>query len=239
MHFLLKTHYFVRSLLFNIFYIIFSIVYCTLFLLTVFLPLKVRLYFSRFWNYTMLYAARIILGIRYEVIGREHLSKKASIVLCKHQSAWETILMPCLFKNSSIILKREILFIPFFGWALALTRPIAIQRKRRRAAMNKIIIEGKKYFANGRWIVFFPEGTRTVYGVKDPYYHSGGARLAIATEQSITPVALNSGKYWPRKSFLKTPGTIKVIIGPAISSKGKTDEELTEGVKRWIEGHVA
>jgi 1-acyl-sn-glycerol-3-phosphate acyltransferase len=197
-----------------------------------------RYEFVKGWNITITYLAKLICGIEYEIKGLHHLEAmmdKPVIVLSKHQSAWETISFIALLpKQLCFVFKRELLWIPFFGWALALLRMIHINRSKTAAASQSIANQGKKYLAQGVWIIIFPEGTRTKVGVKTNY-RKGGARLASATKAWVLPIAHNAGHVWPRNSFLKYPGKVTISIGPAISPENKSAEELHQQTEQWIE----
>lgn len=178
---------------------------------------------------------RVICKLDYKIEGLEHLPKdRIGIVFSKHQSTWETFFLPLFFHQPAIILKRELLWVPFFGWGLAASDPIAINRNDKRSSMQQIIEKGKKYLDQGRWVLIFPEGTRMPPGVAGKY-KLGGARLAEATGYPVLPVAHNAGEFWPKKQFIKRPGVIHVVIGPMIESKDKTAEEILELAKTWIE----
>jgi 1-acyl-sn-glycerol-3-phosphate acyltransferase len=167
----------------------------------------------------------VICNIQYRVLGMEHIQECGSqpmILLSKHQSAWETIVYPYIFpKTLCFVSKRELLCLPFFGWALASLKMITINRGDREVARAAVAIQGKERLALGHWIAIFPEGTRTPVGSYRPY-RKGGFRLAIATETDIIPVAQNAGNVWPRNRFLKYPGMVTVSIGHAISVKNKS-----------------
>jgi len=172
-----------------------------------------------------------------EVIGKENLHDKASIIMAKHQSTWETYALQKVFPHHVWILKKQLLHVPFFGWGLAQLEPIAINRSTRKAAMQQIIEQGKERLRDNLWIVIFPEGTRIPAGKKGKY-KLGGARLAEATKAPIIPVAHNAGEYWAKGSFLIKPGTVKMIIGEAIYPEGKSPEEINNLVETWIEGQM-
>ena len=190
------------------------------------------------WNITITYLAKNICGIEYEILGMENLQAmidKPVILLSKHQSAWETIAFIALIpKQLCFVFKRELLWIPFFGWALALLRMIHINRSNKAAASQSIAGQGKKYLGQGLWIIIFPEGTRTKVGAHT-LYRKGGARLASATKAWVIPIAHNAGHVWPRNSFLKYPGKVTISIGPAISSENKSAEQLHQETEKWIE----
>ena len=189
------------------------------------------------WNRFVVSAARTILGISYEIRGRENLPDHPVIVMAKHQSAWETIALPIILPPQSMVLKKELLAIPFFGWGLALTSPIAINRKAGKDALKQIVKQGKHRMEQGFWVTIFPEGTRVKPG-ETGRYGIGGAWLATHTNTPVLPVAHNAGEVWPRHSFIKRPGRITVSIGPVISSQGKKADALNEEVKAWIESEM-
>ena len=176
-------------------------------------------------------------GIHYEVVGRENIPATNAIVLCKHQSAWETLVLPLCLPPLAFVIKRELLWIPFFGWGLALMEPIAIDRGVRRKAIYQLLAQGRERLEAGRWVVVFPEGTRVSAGSKGTY-SLGGALLAQRTGYPVVPVAHNAGEYWPRRRFLKRPGTIQLTFGPVIESTGKSAAEINALAESWIEKTV-
>jgi len=189
------------------------------------------------WAHIMLYLIRVICGVHYRVLGIENIPKTPSIVLSKHQSAWETLAFQQIFPAQVWVLKKELLHIPFFGWGLAMTSPIAINRSSGRAALKQIVQQGKDRLKQGLWIVIFPEGARVVPGKKGKY-GIGGAWLATHTGVSVVPVAHNAGELWGKNSFIKRPGTITVSIGAPIDPAGMKASELNAKVEEWIELEV-
>ncbi|UCD69187.1 MAG: 1-acyl-sn-glycerol-3-phosphate acyltransferase [Betaproteobacteria bacterium] len=189
------------------------------------------------WSKLIIILVRVICGMRYRVIGRENIPQEASIVLSKHQSAWETIAFQQIFPPQVWVLKKILLKIPFFGWGLAMMNPIAIDRGAGVRALRQTLEQGSKRILDGWWIVIFPEGTRMAPG-KRGRYHVGGAWLAAQLGAKVVPIAHNAGTVWARKAFLKYPGTITVSIGPAIDATGRKPEELMKGVEDWIEQEV-
>ena len=190
------------------------------------------------WSHIMLFLARFICGVRYCVLGTENIPRKPTIVLSKHQSAWETLAFQQIFPPQVWVLKKELLHIPFFGWGLAMTSPIAINRSRGKAALKQIIRQGRDRLQKGLWIIIFPEGTRIDPGKKGRY-GIGGAWLATNTGVSVVPVAHNAGVLWGKNSFIKFPGTITVSIGEPIDPAGMDANELNNKVEEWIELEVA
>ncbi len=190
------------------------------------------------WAHIMLFLTRVICGVHYRILGTENIPKKPSIVLSKHQSAWETLAFQQIFPPQVWVLKKELLHIPFFGWGLAMTNPIAINRSLGRTALKQIVQQGKDRLKKGLWIVIFPEGTRIDPGKKGKY-GIGGAWLAINTGVPVVPVAHNAGVLWGKNSFIKFPGTITVSIGEPIDPAGMDASELNTKVEEWIELEVA
>lgn len=189
------------------------------------------------WSRIVLWLLRVLCGLRYEVRGREHIPKTPSIVLCKHQSAWETLALQSVFPPQVWVMKRSMLFVPFLGWGLAMLSPIAIDRNAGRAALKQVTDQGRDRLRKGLWIVIFPEGTRVAPG-KVGRYGIGGAWLATHTGTPVVPVAHNAGEFWGRNSFLKYPGTITMSIGAPIDPKGLKPGELNDQVQAWIEGEM-
>jgi 1-acyl-sn-glycerol-3-phosphate acyltransferase len=190
------------------------------------------------WLTLSIDAARVIMGIRYQIHGQEHLpvgDTSPAILLVKHQSTYETFLMPAIMPHPlAYVFKRELLYVPFFGWAIGQLDMIHIDRSQRAKAFAKVVEQGQALLAQGVWVIMFPEGTRIPRGERG-IYKSGGARLAIATGAPVIPVAVTSAKCWPRKAFIKYPGVVDVSIGQPIASVGRDADELTREVEQWIE----
>jgi 1-acyl-sn-glycerol-3-phosphate acyltransferase len=203
-------------------------------------PLKplVRYRVITLWSRLMVAAAHAICGIRYRVLGAEHIPAEPCIILSKHQSAWETLAFQVIFPPHVWVLKRELLWIPFFGWGLAMLSPIAIDRASGARALRQTLEQGRERLRQGFSIVIFPEGTRVAPGTRGAY-QPGGAWLAVQTAVPVLPVAHNAGRCWPRNSFCKYPGLITVSIGPAIPSRGRSAQELIGEVENWIENEMA
>jgi 1-acyl-sn-glycerol-3-phosphate acyltransferase len=229
---------FLRSLLLMLIIVLATIIWAPLCFLSAPFPYNKRYFWTGRWNKFVMWACKVICGIRYEVRGAENLPDGPAILLSKHQSIWETIFyiyyMP---KPLVYVFKRSILYIPFFGWAMALLRMIPIDRSKGKDAFAQIVEQGKKRLAGGQWIIMFPEGTRIPVGQRGKY-KGGGARLAIETNSVVVPIAMNSGEHWPKSSFIKIPGTIVVSIGKPISSAGLNANELMQQVENWIESEM-
>ncbi len=189
------------------------------------------------WTRIMLFLLRTICGVRYQVLGAENIPKKPSVIISKHQSAWETLAFQQIFPPQVWVLKKELLRIPFFGWGLAMTSPIAIDRSSGKAALDQVVEQGKDRLKRGFWVVVFPEGTRIAPGKKGKY-RIGGAWLATHTNALVVPVAHNAGELWGRNSFVKNPGTITVSIGAPIDPTGMEPVVLNAQVETWIETEV-
>ena len=185
--------------------------------------------------------ARVILGIRTRVIGMENLPQEqraGAVLLVKHQSTLETFLMPTLMPHPlAYVFKKELIYVPFFGWAMARLDMIHIDRKQGARAFSKVVAQGRVLLAQGIWIIMFPEGTRIPRGQRG-VYKNGGTRLAIQAGAPVIPVAVTSARVWPRKAFIKYPGVVDVSIGPAIPTTGRKAEELMNEVEAWIEGEM-
>jgi len=223
-----------RSALFWLALLLVTPPYAILALATAPLPRMLRYRIISGWSRVMLWCLRGLCGIRWRVEGREHLPKAPSVILAKHQSAWETLAFQQIFPPQVHVLKRELLWLPFFGWGLALMSPIAIDRGRGLSALRQMARRGRVRLQQGFWVVVFPEGTRVKPGARRKY-QLGGAWLATHAGAQVVPVAHNAGRFWPRNSFLKYPGRVTVRIGPPIDSKGRDPEEINALAEMWIE----
>jgi 1-acyl-sn-glycerol-3-phosphate acyltransferase len=226
-----------RSSLFTLILAVWTVFCGTLVLCSYVLPESYRFKccyaICQMWRYGFMAMCHIILGIRCQLQGQENISATPAIYLVKHQSAWETIALQIWTPPAIFVLKRELLAIPFFGWALWGLRMIWIDRSAGKAALDKIVTQGQKRLGQGLSIIIFPEGTRVAPG-KMGKFKLGGSRLAVRTGAPVIPVAHNAGELWPRNAFIKKSGTITVRFGPAIDPAGLTDNELNERVETWI-----
>lgn len=203
------------------------------------LPEDRRGVISNAWGKTNLWLLRVVCGLDYRVTGWEHLPETPCVIMAKHQSAWETMaLRGILPPNQCWILKRELTWIPVFGWALAVMRPIAIDRKAGSKAVKQVIREGTAALKEGRLVVVFPEGTRVAPGERRKY-NVGGALLAERSGYPVLPIAHNAGVFWRRRAFAKYPGTVEVVIGPVIPTAGRRATEILADTEDWIETTVA
>jgi 1-acyl-sn-glycerol-3-phosphate acyltransferase len=223
-----------RSSLFALALVLITPPYALLALASFPLPRMTRYWVISGWSRVVLLLAKSILKIDCRVEGREHLPSRPSVILSKHQSAWETLAFQQIFPPQVHVLKRELLWIPFFGWGLALMSPIAIDRSRGISALRSIARRGRERLAQGFWVVVFPEGTRVAPGERRDY-QLGGAWLAAASGAPIVPVAHNAGLLWSRNAFIKRPGTVTVRIGPPIDTANGDPKALNALAETWIE----
>ena len=224
-----------RSALFALALVVVTPPYALIALAAFPLPRVARYRIISGWSRLVVRLARALCGIRWTVEGREHLPAKPAVILAKHQSAWETLAFQEIFPPQVLVLKKELLWIPFFGWGLALMSPIAIDRANGRAALRDIARRGRERLAQGFWVVIFPEGTRVRVGEKRAY-QQGGAWLAAQCGVPVVPVAHNAGRLWPRNAFLKRPGNVTVRIGPPIPTAGRDAKQISADAEAWIEG---
>ncbi len=228
---------FIRSLVFLLLQIIITPLFTVIAILSFpFHPIT-RYRLISGWALTMLWLLRVVCGIRMAVRGAENIPAKPCVVMCKHQSAWETMALQKVFPPQVWVLKRELLWLPFFGWGLAMTSPVAIRRSNGREAIKQLLSQGKERLAQGFCVVIFPEGTRIPFGQRGKY-KSGGALLTVASGAPVVPVAHNAGKLWAKNSFLKFPGLITMSIGQPIDPTGLKAEEITRRVEEWIENEI-
>ncbi len=227
----------IRSLIFLLLQIVLTPIFSTLALLTFPFPPLQRYRLIASYARTMLWLLRVVCGIRHEVRGAENIPAEPAIVLCKHQSAWETLALQVVFPPQVWVLKRELLWLPFFGWGLAMTSPIAINRSNGKGAMKQLLKQGKERLAQGFCVVIFPEGTRIPFGRRGKY-KVGGALLAASSGTPVVPVAHNAGRLWGRAAFIKHPGVITMSIGKPIVAQGRKAEDINAEVEAWIENEV-
>lgn len=230
---------YVRSVLFVVIAILFTVPLTTMIVLCSVLPMSWRIFFSVLWRKCFMAATRGVLGIQTQVIGRENLPAEPVVILSKHQSAWETVALQEFFAPTWLVfvLKKELLYVPFIGWALAAVREISIDRKAGLDALEQVVEQGRNRLQRGYSVVIFPEGTRVAPGTRRRY-KGGGAHLAVRTGYKVVPVAHNAGELWPRNAFLKHAGTVTVSIGPAIETAGKTSDQVIKATEAWIEAEM-
>lgn len=227
---------FIRSLLLLIYFVLFTVPYAiACFIAFPFMRADKRYWMAAGWCRATLVTVRWLNGIRYRIEGYENLPDAPAVLLSKHQSAWETLAFPALMPRPlCYVFKRELLYVPFFGWALGMLKMVHINRKEGKYAFASVIRQGKARMAEGAWVIMFPEGTRTPTG-KQGKYKTGGARFAIACDAPVVPIAHNAGRVWPRNSFLKYAGIVTVSIGKPIDTTGLTPDEVNTRVEQWIE----
>jgi 1-acyl-sn-glycerol-3-phosphate acyltransferase len=223
-----------RSLVFFVVYSITAVLFSCLGVLLWPLPFKWRYAVVSQWAKLNIWLLAKICNLHLEVEGKEHIGEEPAVIICKHQSAWETLALQAVFPPQVWVLKRELLWIPFFGWGLASLNPIAIDRKAGRKALSQVIEQGLDRLSSGAWVVVFPEGTRVAPG-RMGRFGIGGARLAVDTGYPVIPVAHDAGHYWPKRGFLKKPGTIRMVIGKKIETSDVDAGILNQQLFEWMQ----
>lgn len=201
-----------------------------------FMPFSIRYRVATSWSRFVIFWAKWAGGLSYTVHGKENIPQNGAIIISNHQSTWETLFMQVLLPVQSWVLKRELLFIPFFGWGLYLIEPIAIRRNQLNS-ITQLIEQGTKRLKQGRFVVIFPEGTRVAPGHLGRFSRSAAA-LSEASQFPVVPLAHNAGEFWPRGLWIKKTGNITVNIGPVIDPKGKTVTEINEAARNWIKENL-
>jgi 1-acyl-sn-glycerol-3-phosphate acyltransferase len=223
------------SILFTLLLFVSVPLYGTLVLIfTALFPRHVTYAWVLAWVNSVLWLLRVLCRLEFHVEGREHLPTRNCVVLLKHSSAWEAIAQLRIFPPQTWVLKRELMWAPVLGWVLWLLKPIAIDRRGGGVAVQQVLEQGHARLAEGLWVMIFPEGTRMPVGTTRRY-GMGGALLAAAEGLPVVPVAHNAGYFWPRRGWLKRPGTIRVVIGPPIETQGVEPRIVNERAQRWIE----
>lgn len=228
----------IRTFVFYLLLSLSALFWCTLSMFVApFLPFRLRYRFINvYWCRFAVWLTGAMLGIRYEVIGAEHVPSQPCVILANHQSTWETFFLSCYFQPLSQVLKRELLYIPFFGWAMAMLKPIAIDRSNPKAALKQLAKQGDERIKQGAWVLIFPEGTRIPPG-QIGKFSRGGAALAVNAGLPVLPIAHNAGEFWPKQGWAKYPGTIQVVIGPVMHAEGEGPRaiaELNERAYAWV-----
>lgn len=229
----------IRSFLFYLLLGTSSLLWCTLsFFVAPFMSFRTRYRFINvYWCRCALWLSKVFLGIRYEVKGAENVPDRPCVIQSNHQSTWETFFLSAYFEPLSQVLKRELLFVPFFGWAMAMLRPIAIDRDNPKVALKQVAQKGDELLKDNVWVLIFPEGTRVPYGTIGKFSRSGSA-LAVNAGLPVLPIAHNAGKFWPKTGWIRTPGTITVVIGAPMYAEGsgpRAIAELNDRVQAWNE----
>ncbi len=225
----------IRTVIFYLSLAVWTVTYPTLMLLIIWLiPFRFRhRILVNTWSKVAVVLCRLICGVRWKVYGEENIPAEACVIISNHQSTWETFFLQTLISPQTQVLKKELLSIPFFGWALRTTKPIAIDRKDPRGAMQRVRKQGKESLARKISVLIFPEGTRNPSGQLGNFSR-GGASLASTSEVDILPIAHNAGDHWPNKTWIKKPGVIEVHIGKLIKTEGKGPAKLTNEAREWI-----
>lgn len=205
--------------------------------LAVFFPMPTRYRIIAVWRCGFMALCQFVLGIRYRVLGRENIPDEPSVVLAKHQSAWETVGLQEIFPPLVFVLKKELLRVPFFGWGLAAMKMISIDRAAAKDALKQVFDQGRERLSAGYWVVIFPEGTRVAPG-HTCRYKPGGAHLAVRSGARVVPVAHNAGEVWGKGLLDISAGLITVSIGPPIDPAGKTAVKINALAAAWIEAEM-
>jgi 1-acyl-sn-glycerol-3-phosphate acyltransferase len=229
---------YLRSLVFWILFVLLNLIFFIPLLLSFPFPLEKRFLLTRTWSRLALWSLQLTCNLNHEIKGTENIPDKAAIVFSKHQSTWETLSLNLWFATQTWVIKRELLWIPVFGWGAAMMHPIALNRGSGRKAVDQLVQQGRDRLQKGRTVILFPEGTRTAPG-KSGRYRIGGAKLAEGTGYPVIPIAHNAGEYWPRRRFIKRPGVIKVRIGPPIETQNKSAPQILDEARQWIETEMA
>lgn len=228
----------VGSILFTLYMFLSVPVYGAVALLTAPLPRRYTYGVAIAWVDSVLWLLRVLCRLEYRVEGRELLPARNGVVLIKHSSAWETIAQLKIFPPQTWVLKRELMWVPILGWVLWLLKPIAIDRRGGGSAVQQVLEQGHARLAEGLWVMIFPEGTRMPVG-ETRRYGMGGVLLAAAEGLPVVPVAHNAGYFWPRRGWLKKPGTIRIVIGPPLETKGVEPRTVNERAQQWVESTLA
>ena len=199
-----------------------------------FMPFRFRFHYAALWPQFSIWWLRVTCGVAYQIEGMENIPATPVIIMSNHQSTWETMAMQGLFPPLAWILKRELMWVPFFGWAAAMLKPIFIDRSKGREAREQLLSKGAKRLQEGIHVAVFPEGTRVPVGTYEKF-KPGGALLAAKSGVPVVPVAHNAGYFWPRRGFFKKPGTIRMVIGKPFTTQGMKASEINRKVEQWIE----
>lgn len=216
-----------------------ALLWCSLsFFIAPFLPFRIRYRFINvYWCRCALWLTRVFLNIKVNITGQENIPETPCVIVSNHQSTWETFFLSARFQPLSQVLKRELLYVPFFGWAMAMLRPIAIDRNNPKAALKVVAKKGDELLKDRVWVLIFPEGTRVPYGQIGKFSRSGSA-LAVNADLPVLPISHNAGRYWPKEGWGKKPGTIEVVIGKPMYAEGtgpRAIAALNDRVSAWNE----
>jgi 1-acyl-sn-glycerol-3-phosphate acyltransferase len=222
-----------RSTLFWLFFLPVTLLIAILLVMIFYAPLKARIGLIKIWINYSLGLLHYICGLKYRIEGLENVPQHGFILMSKHSSTWETIALQKFFDPMVWVVKRELTRIPIFGWGLMAVNAIALNRGTGRKAINQLIQESKKRMDQGRILMLFPEGTRVLPMEQKPF-KVGGAIVSEKTGYAVLPIAHNAGEFWPRHSWIKWPGTIRLVIGKPIEPEGKKSDQIIGEVKQWI-----
>lgn len=226
--------YFIRSCLFAAGQISTMVLFSLLGQLTRPFSLKTRYHFMHYWAQFCIWWLKVTCGVRFRVHGLEHVDpSQPSLILSRHESAWETLAFQQIFPRQAYVLKQELLQIPFFGWGMRLLNPIAIDRSAGRKALNQLLKEGVERLHGDDWVVIFPEGTRMPADTLGKI-NVGGSMLAVKAKVPVYLVAHNAGQFWPKNSFIKQPGTVDVYIRAPLDVSELTVKQLNQEVEKWF-----
>jgi len=228
----------IRSLLFTTILFVSVVPWCFAVIAARIFGRRASLAVARNWVEVNLWCCKAICGLGMSIEGTENLPTKNGVVYIKHSSAYETLAQFVLTPDQTWVLKRELVWAPFFGWAISCLSPIAINRSAGQSAVQQVLRQGKERLAEGTWVMIFPEGTRMAAG-ETRRYGASGALLAQEAGVLITPVAHNAGYFWPRRGLRKKPGTIRFVIGPPVDPTGREARDVNRELQDWIEGKVA
>ena len=229
---------FLGALIFSIGMVVSTIVIGFALPISVLFPFRVSSAIARMYAWFIVHSLRVLCGVNYQVRGQENIPEGAAILFSKHQSTWETYALQLIFPPQVWVFKRELLWVPFFGWGLAALKSISIDRSSGRKAIKQIVEQGRQRLDAGIWVTIFPEGTRVAPG-QHKRWGIGGAILAEQTGYPIVPVAHNAGEFWAKRSFIKRPGTIQVIIGKPVDTRGRKATDINAEVEAWMESAMA
>jgi 1-acyl-sn-glycerol-3-phosphate acyltransferase len=228
----------IRSLIFQVYFFASVLLFASAVFVSWPLPFAVRFGLARSWGASMLWAGRVICGLEYVVEGSENIPDEPCVIMIKHSTVFEAYAQLTVFPPQTWVVKRELMWIPIFGWGLAALKPIAINRQAGHTAVAQVIDQGLAKLAQGIWVTIFPEGTRVLPGMARKYGVSGAA-LAREAGCRVLPVAHNAGDFWPRRSLIKRPGVVRFCIGPPVESANRSPKEINQAVREWIESKMA
>jgi 1-acyl-sn-glycerol-3-phosphate acyltransferase len=228
----------IRSLAFQFYFFVSVLLFALAVFVSWALPFAVRFGLAKTWGASMLWAGRVICGLECVVEGSENIPDQPCVIMIKHSTVFEAYAQLTIFPPQTWVVKRELMWIPIFGWGLAALKPIAINRRAGHTAVSQVIEQGRRKLLQGIWVTIFPEGTRVLPGMVRKYGVSGAA-LAREAGCRVLPVAHNAGDFWPRRSLIKRPGVVRFCIGPPIETEARSPKEINEAVRDWIESRMA